>query len=99
MIRELVQRLIKARRRKQYAKTYVPKTHDYTKTGWGHNYVLHRQADGKANISGWGYGLNELDYLILKNPRGKPVRYQIQEIEYKWDPRDMWNADVKYVGE
>ena len=45
---------------------------------------------------GWGYGINQGDYLILPN-KNKTTRYKVLTIEYFNDPRDTWNATLEFA--
>jgi len=73
-------------------------THDYSKTEWGHDYsVLENKSDGLSlRLAGWGAGLSENDYIILKNGE-ETTRYQINDIEYEGNPIDMWFASVSFA--
>lgn len=73
-------------------------THDYTDRGWGHDYTIHTIHDGgqRLSVSGWGDGIQEGDYLILKNgERGS--RYVVSSISYYDDPSDMWKAELTFA--
>jgi hypothetical protein len=74
-----------------------PKTHDYTKRGWGHDYIF-RPIDGgmRGSMTGWGHGIGDGDYLILQN-EGDTTRYRVDEISYYSDPPDQWRASVTFA--
>lgn len=76
----------------------APKTHDYTKRYWGHDYAILRvENEGEIlRMMGWGYGLEAGDYLILSNG-GDTTRYRIQTVEYKSNPRDMWSITAVFA--
>jgi hypothetical protein len=79
----------------------VGKMHDYAENrGWGHDLNFRPIGDGeKATASGWGYGIEEGDFLMLANkhsPDGR-TKYRVDAIRYEWNPRDMWHADLSYV--
>jgi len=74
-----------------------PRTHDYSKRYWGHDYIFNPVDGGKrGQMSGWGEGIKAGDYLILQNGDAT-TRYQVTHIEYHNDPEDMWIADVKFA--
>ena len=74
------------------------KTHDYTDRGWGRNYnITDIQNEGmEVSLCGWGNGITEGDYILLKNGSGS-TRYRIDEIKYFSDPRDMWSAAASFA--
>ena len=49
-----------------------PRTHDYTRRCWGHDYAILQAKDGGQELSASGWGpalgpmLNEGDYLLLQ---------------------------------
>lgn len=73
-----------------------PKTHDYTMLAWGHNINIVRTRDGgmEHDVCGWGHGVSQGDYLILKGNAGKGSRYLVDELKYFRDPADMWAAKL-----
>ena len=73
-------------------------THDYTSTGWGHNITILNIKDDGLSISlvGWGMGLSDNDYIIIKNGAGT-TRYRLDSVEYKRDPTDMWIASASFA--
>lgn len=73
------------------------KTHDYTQRGWGHDFTFDPIDGGKGGaMMGWGFGLEDGDYLILPNGGGT-TRYQIKTVEYFSNPKDMWKAKVVFA--
>lgn len=73
------------------------KTHDYTKPRWGHDYTFSPVNGGlKGELMGWGMGIEAGDYLIIRNGDGSS-RYQVDEIEYFADPKDMWKATATFA--
>ncbi|MAG28133.1 hypothetical protein CMI47_21630 [Candidatus Pacearchaeota archaeon] len=72
-------------------------THDYSAREWGRNYnILGTEDEGLSiRIAGWGGGISNNDYIILKNGNDT-TRYQIENIEYKRDPPDMWFASATF---
>ena len=73
------------------------KTHDYTKRGWGHDYIFEPIDEGlKGSMMGWGYGLEAGDYLIIQNGTDS-TRYKILSVEYLSNPQDMWKASVEFA--
>ena len=75
----------------------MPNTHDYTLRFWGHDYYITKVINKgkKIIIGGFGHGINKGDYLLLPNA-GNSTRYKVNEIEYKSDPPDMWNATASF---
>ena len=77
-----------------------PQTHDYTcpKRGWGHDFTVMEIFDGgkTLDLSGWGRGICEGDYLILPSKEGS-TRYQVSSIRYMDDPTDQWFAKANFA--
>jgi hypothetical protein len=74
-----------------------PQTHDYTVREWGHDYTFTPVEDGRrGQVVGWGTGLQDGDYLLLRNGDGS-TRYRIKRVAYFRDPEDMWRADVVFA--
>lgn len=48
-------------------------------------------------MCGWGMGIDDGDYLLLKHPEGGDTRYKIDKIWYQADPHDMWTAEVSFA--
>ena len=73
-------------------------THDYTRRTWGHNYVFYPldPAGLKAEMLGWGKGIQPGDYIILQNETGS-TRYQFKCITYYQNPSDMWEGVVTFA--
>lgn len=73
-------------------------THDYTRRGWGHDYSTLDVIDGgmRLKLAGWGLGINAGDYLILRNG-SETTRYQVDTINYRPDPSDMWFAEATFA--
>jgi hypothetical protein len=76
-----------------------PVTHDYTVSNWGHSFVTTELKDGGKLMTGmgFGHGVSEGDYLIFKQKDGSTTRYQVEEIHYKLDPKDMWSAVLVFA--
>ena len=76
----------------------MSKTHDYSIKEWGHNYqITSYEDDGhKLRMAGWGYGIKDGDFLIVKNGDGT-TRYKIDSISYQSDPPDMWFASTTFA--
>ncbi len=76
-------------------------TYDYTEANrrWGHNCFTMKVIDGGRTLKLYGFGHRMVvgDYLIMSHKTGETTRYQIEEIEYKSDPPDMWIATVKFA--
>lgn len=75
-----------------------PQTHDYTRRAWGHDYsIISVLNDGQqARLAGWGHGIKAGDYLIIPKGSGT-TRYQVERINYRMDPADMWLADAVFA--
>ena len=78
--------------------TTQPQTHDYTHRRPGHDYSITQVVDGgmRLRMAGWGAGIKAGDYLILPNG-DETTRYQMDQIDYCEDPRDMWFADAVFA--
>jgi hypothetical protein len=76
------------------------KTHDYSRerTGWGNDYAVTSVIDGgkQIKLSGWGLGISSGDFLILQNGNDT-TRYQVDEINYLGNPKDMWRASATFA--
>lgn len=75
-----------------------PQTHDYTRRTWGHDYMTLKVIDcgQRLRLIGWGLGINAGDYLILPNG-SDTTRYQVEKIDYRMDPPDMWSAKAVFA--
>lgn len=75
-----------------------PATHDYSRTTWGHDYVIHQVIDNgqRLRVSGWGHGISNGDFIVMSNPPGT-TRYRVDNIDYRCDPPDMWFADLSFA--
>lgn len=73
-------------------------THDYTKRTWGHDFSTVKVIDGgfRLKLAGWGLGIKPGDYLILPNGDAT-TRYQVEHIDYRSDPPDMWFAEATFA--
>lgn len=73
-------------------------THDYTTRYWGHDYtIINYIDDGQfLSVMGWGRGIKKDDFLILRNGNGG-TRYKVNRINYKADPKDMWDAYLSFA--
>lgn len=90
--------------------TKAARTFDYTKRHWGHD-LSFTPIDGgmKMRANGWGpapAGGDELkrewmepgDFLILAHPGSQETaRYRINKIDYAFNPRDQWFADLSFA--
>lgn len=74
------------------------KTHDYTQQMWGHAVTITEVKDGgkQARCYGFGHGVSKGDYILLANG-SYSTRYQVETIEHKSDPSDMWFADLVFA--
>ena len=76
-------------------------THDYRKSEfrWGWNityYKMHDDTDNKAFFMGIGRGIKQGDRLLLNYGNGDFI-VNVDEINYEWNPRDLWKATVSGV--
>lgn len=77
-----------------------PKTHDYTRRGWGHDYVIDNVINKgeRLDMMGWGNGISDGDYLIIQGDGGSgTTRYQVEKVKYMNDPKDMWSITAKFA--
>lgn len=79
--------------------TSRPRTHDYTRRYWGHDYQLIRVIDGgqqlRLGIFGRRFAVG--DFLILQNRDGS-TRYRITEItDHPMDPGDLWFVTAEFA--
>lgn len=75
-----------------------PRTHDYTRRYWGHDFAITQVFDGGQHIkvAAWGEGVSEGDYLILPNGDAT-TRYRIGKIKRPvFGPGDQWFADCGF---
>ena len=77
----------------------APRTHDYARRNWGHDYTFTPIEDGqRGHMIGWGRGIKPGDYLILSVlGTNRTTRYRVVSVDYKSDPPDMWTADVVFA--
>ena len=73
-------------------------THDYSNPQWGWDInILNIENDGlNIDVCGWGEGLRNGDYLILRNGKGT-TRYVLTSVSYKRDPKDMWFGTADFA--
>lgn len=70
----------------------VPTVYNYTKRSWGWNYEIISVGTGDVvRMYGWGRGICEGDFLLIKSEGGEYARIYVNEISYMKDPTDMWN--------
>lgn len=81
----------------------VPVTHDMTKQGWGHGISIFH--DISPEVDGTLYKavghsqalVQQGDYIILAgDTEGRTTRYVVDKIDYKRDPRDMFEATLRF---
>lgn len=77
--------------------TPEPRTIDYTKRGWGHDYTFDPIDHGlRGDLVGWCTPLPEVgDYLLLKN-KGGSTRYRVESVRGYGTPPDMYRATVVF---
>ncbi|MCV3215223.1 hypothetical protein OGM63_17175 [Plectonema radiosum NIES-515] len=80
------------------AKQPQTKTYDYSEYVCGRDYVFELAVDdlNKGYMTGQGRGIKCGDYIIFKNGSNS-CRYQVEEIDYYSQPRDMWIALLNKV--
>lgn len=74
----------------------MTKTHDYTKRGWGHDYMVTAIKGNAISLLGWGTGISDGDFLLLQNGQGS-TRYKINAVRYRIDPPDMWRIEATFA--
>ena len=77
-------------------------THDYgpDQRYRGHDYIFEPIDAGlKGRMIGWGKGVKQGHYILLEQSESQDgrTRYRIDQIEYKLNPDDMWNAIVSFA--
>ncbi len=73
-----------------------PKTHDYTKSSWGHDLSWDVLDGQKLKIIGWGSGTKDGDFLLLPNGNNS-TRYKVDEISYFSDPTDQFKIIASFA--
>lgn len=74
------------------------RVHDYTRRGWGRDYVLDPGADPvSARVQGWGYGLRRGDFLVLPHSAGGVAVYRLEDVGYRLEPADVWVGRASFV--
>lgn len=73
--------------------TRKPKTHNYTKLLCDRDYSFESIGEGSGYMTGQGSGVKKGDYLLLR--MGGDRVYQVEEIDYYSNLRDMWMALLK----
>ena len=73
-------------------------THDYTRRAWGHDYSIVSVLNNgqQVRLMGFGHGIKAGDYLIIPKGSGT-TRYQVERINYRVDPPDMWLIDAMFA--
>lgn len=74
----------------------IVNNHDYTRRAWGHDFSISKIDGDTISMSGWGYGLQEGDYITLPSNKGTSLRYLLTSVKYYSDPPDMWQAVANY---
>lgn len=75
------------------------RTHNYSSPGWGHRVIMGKKLDIRGlrwRVSGFGHGVRKGDFLILPN-ESETTRYQVDEIDYYLDPKDMWHGVISFA--
>lgn len=78
----------------------MSKTHDYTDQYWGHavGLILDTKTSGVYSMMGHGFGIKDGDALTLKMNSGRIGKFEVSEVEYKSNPRDLWKLEAKFIG-
>lgn len=74
--------------------------HDFRKPRWGHNVTVMDIPGGSGHelkVAGWCLGVSVGDYLALPNGDHGWSRYQVDEINYQGNPRDMFFATLSWA--
>lgn len=72
--------------------------HDYRQRYLGHDYTLTPGPNPvTARIIGWGDGLRIHDLLVIPRSEGGSCLYEIEQIEYRMGPSDMWFSHCRFV--
>ena len=72
-----------------------PTTHDISRWQYSVSSVLD---DGNTiHLHGWHYGIDLGDFIILYHKDGDTTRYQVVEVKYASDPRDMFIAKAIFA--
>ncbi len=75
----------------------VPNVHDYCSCrGWGHDYSIWEKNGDSLKVSGHGEGIERGDYLVLESTGGKGTIWEVEKINYRLDPYDMWWAELRH---
>ena len=78
-------------------KYHKNKTHDFTECICGTDYVFEVAEDvTKAYMTAQSKGVKPGDYIVLLIG-SESWQYQVEEIDYYSNPRDMWMALIKKV--
>lgn len=77
-----------------------PTTHDYTLKTIGHDICWSERGiiggGAQLHAQGWGMGIEQGDFLILRNGDGT-TRYQVEKVEYYRDPADMFSVELRFA--
>ncbi len=70
-------------------------THNYTKLVCGIDYMCELIDDGRgACMTGFGQNVKPGNYIVWEQ-NNQSYCYQVQEVDYYFDPSDMWIAKLK----
>ena len=72
-------------------------THDLSAREWGCDYSIQEIRDDgySISLSGWTEGIEDGDYIIIRNGDGT-TRYKVDSIRYYSDPKDMFSAEASF---
>lgn len=76
-----------------------PKTHDYTVQGWGHSMSQFKPSDQDDTLEAMGFGLDVQvgDLVLLRMKSGRIGRFEVLDIRYEDNPRDMFWVTIQGV--
>jgi hypothetical protein len=77
------------------------KVHDYTRQGWGHtlgSFKWDQVEPGVFKVDGFGLGVQTKDLVRLGMQSGKVARFEVLEIRYESNPKDMFWATIGFIG-
>lgn len=76
-------------------------THNFTKHGWGHGISIFTTKDGGLTASILGHSstrIHNKDYIVAADKGSADhSRYQVKKVVYKSNPRDMFEAQIKFA--
>lgn len=76
-----------------------PVTYDYRNMFWGHSIQAWHSKDEGIHVSCFifGHGFRVGDYILRSHPEGGEARYQIDTLDQKMNPKDMWKVEMTFA--